>query len=167
VFFRIEAAGLRLLARSTFVVCALLIGSAAAFTPHFSQDPLERATATIRSNWDAQFACGPAYIIGAYEVGAASQAPAAYGIGMWFGRSVIGLSPGDYRYAPWVDQNRQRDLGAVLVETPFSDRNSTFLAEFSSATPATTITLPYRRTSSSEKFVLSYRFVPPLRCPAK
>jgi hypothetical protein len=165
-FLRIEPGGVRLLARCSLLACAVLaVGATAIYTPPYARDPLDGATAVIRSAWDRQFACGPAYVLGDYERYATAQAPTAYGIGMTFGRSVIGLSSGDLRAAPWVDGQRLRDLGAILVETPYSEKNSTALPAFSTATPPVTATLPYRRSFRDPEFVLAYRFVPPTHCP--
>jgi hypothetical protein len=136
------------------VIIVGTIGLALAFERVYLRDPAPAAAASMRTEWDRRFSCGPAYVLG--------HAHSAHAIGLYFGRSVIGLSTGDFAEAPWVDHARLRDLGIVLVGTPQVPPPANLLSI--SPTPVMTLSRPYRRTWNGAEQVYVYSFVPPQAC---
>jgi hypothetical protein len=130
------------------------IGLALAFERVYLRDPAPAAAAIMRTEWDRRFSCGPAYVLG--------HARSAHAIGLYFGRSGLGLSTGDFAEAPWVDHARLRDLGVVLVGTPQAPPPTNLLS--ANPTPVMTLSLPYRRTWNGTEHVYVYSFVAPQAC---
>ena len=119
------------------------------------REPAAEAAALIRADWERHYHCGPAYVLGD-QLG-------AHAIGLYYGNSVIGVSPGDYRSARWVDQHLLADLGAVLVTTPGGTPTTVF-AELGQPNSPTKLRLSYRRTLLRGEHVYEYQFVPPKAC---
>jgi hypothetical protein len=139
------------------VLVAGVLGLAVAFPRIYLRDPAPQAAAYIRADWDSRYRCGPAYVLGFQH--------AAHGLGLYFGRGVIGASHGDFEHAQWIDHARLRRLGAVVVEYR-DETHPRFAAEFPQMTAPTILSLPYRRTGSGAQRSYVYRFVPPEGCPS-
>ena len=129
---------------------------AVAFPRSYLREPAPAAAAAMRADWDKTHSCGPAYVLG-------YQHP-AHAIGLYFGRAVTGVSYGDYAHAQWVDRERLRRLGAIIVENQPDLMYPPFAAAFPQMTAAKVLQLPYRRTGSAAQHIYVYRFVPPQGC---
>jgi hypothetical protein len=158
IHFRVEAT--QLFARVSLALWATgaMAGLEYALTNVDSplREPAGEAAALIRADWERHYHCGPAYVLGD-QLG-------AHAIGVYYGNSVIGVSPGDYRSAHWVDQKRVADLGAVLVTTPGRTPTTVFAELGQPNTSPTTLRLAYRRTLFRGEHVYEYQFVSPKAC---
>ena len=155
---RLEPQTTRVFAVGMMAVLGLLfVGSMglALLHPHSNlQEPAPAAAGIMRADWDRQFPCGPAYVIG----------NGAHSVGLYFGRSVLGLSPEAFLHAYWVDKEKMHRLGAVLVGNFEQDISPAFAKEFPQRTSPVAISLPYRRAWVQHKQNYSYSFLPPQRC---
>jgi hypothetical protein len=119
------------------------------------REPSPAAAEALRLNWDRQFACGPAYIIG--------DSLTARGTAINFGRPVIGIAPNDIDRAAWFDRERLRRYGAIVATTPASGIFS-MLEPLVLDSPGETLLLPYRRTWNTSKHSYIYHFLAPNGC---
>ena len=158
--------GIRRFTGGVLIFYAIITGGSVflltGFGDNYLRDPLAVATDRIREDWHSHYTCGPAYIVGGNEIG---NAPAAQGVGMYYGGTTIGLSDRDYRFSQWVDHDRLRDLGAIILETPRSMASSTTSALFPDTTPQLQLKLPFRRSFGNQTQTYLYRFVAPKHCP--
>jgi hypothetical protein len=141
------------------IVTVIAIGTMAlalAIPRLYLREPAPAGAAIMRADWDKTYACGPAYVLGYLHP--------AHAIGLYFGRGVIGVSYGDFEHAQWVDHDRLRQFGAVIVETAPNLMFPSFARAFPQMTPPKTIALPYRRSLRSAEHTYVYRFVPPQGC---
>lgn len=138
------------------VVAAGTVGLALAIPRLYLREPAPAAAALMRADWNKSYACGPAYVLGYLHP--------AHAIGLYFGGGVIGASYGDYHHAQWIDHDRLRRLGAIIVETAPDTLYPPFAAAFPQMTPPKLLQLPYRRTLQAAEHTYVYRFVPPQGC---
>ncbi len=161
---RIEAGGLPRLTGVMLAIWAVVVPGTAvyAFTvlrPAL-REPAPLAAELIGRQWDRNFKCGPAYIMGTKD--------AAFGIALYFagpGRWVIGVSAEDYLFgAHWVDRNRIRREGAILVGYNENEVAQLFVRDFPGRSKPLTLSLPYRRTWSDARQAYAYAFIAPEGC---
>jgi hypothetical protein len=120
------------------------------------REPADTAAALIRADWERQYRCGPAYVVG--------EKLSAHAIGLYYGNSVTGLSLDDYRRAHWVDQERILQLGLVVVTNAGMSPESILPEAGPREGPVTTLRLPLRRSLDRGEHVYRYQFVPPRNC---
>jgi hypothetical protein len=129
-------------------------------TPRESlREPAPAAAQTIRQHWQREYGCGPAYITGAKDP--------AFEVALYFGgrRSpVIGVAHEDYYRAQWVDKERIRRLGAVVIGSTEAQAIIMLAIDFPARTDPVTLQLPYRRTWSEARYFYIYTFIPPQGC---
>ena len=63
------------------------------------RNPAPEAATLLREAWDKQYACGPAYVIGAD--------PTARGVAIYFGRSAFGVAFDDADKPFWIDRDKR------------------------------------------------------------
>lgn len=138
-----------------FVASAVVYG---VFTSHnYMQEPTEEAARIVRADWDKQFSCGPAYILG--------DRPSAHGIAIASDRRGAGVPLEDVGVASWFDRELLAHNGAIVVF-----RKDIPVDEVESALPGTAIadvrsfTLPLLRTLSGATITYHYFFIPPRSC---
>jgi hypothetical protein len=138
------------------VIMLSSVGYAMVFVHPYLQEPAPAAAKIIRKEWDQKFSCGPAYVLG--------QGHAAHGVGLYFGRSVIGAGDQYYLHARWIDRARLQKLGAVIITTPGAGEIPNVEKEFPRPAEPAVIRLTYRRTFHAREHVYLYWFVPPRSC---
>ena len=138
-----------------FVASAIVYG---VFTSHnYMQEPTEEAARIVRADWDKQFSCGPAYILG--------DRPSAHGIANAGDRRGAGVPLEDVRVASWFDHGLLARDGAIVIF-----RKDIPIDEVEAALPGTAIadvrsfTLPLLRTLSGATITYHYFFIPPRSC---
>ena len=111
----------------------------------------------MRAEWDKQFSCGPAYILG--------DRPSAHGIAIAGDRRGAGVPMEDVRVASWFDRDLLARDGAIVVF-----RKDIPVEEVEAALPGTVIadvrsfTLPLLRTLSGATITYHYFFIRPRSC---
>lgn len=158
--WRVDAPTLRVFAEGALVnIIIVAIGSAvlaSLFPIAKVRDPAFEAAEVLRNRWNDQYSCGPAYILG--------YPHDAHGLGAYYGGDVIGGNHGDYLFGQWIDKERLRRLGAIIVENPEADPNRTLWNAFPDNAPLRTFSLPLRRWRHDDAYVYRYRFVAPQAC---
>lgn len=125
-----------------------------------TQEPSNGAALDLRQEWERHFACGPAYVFG--------DKISAHAIGLYFGGKVIGASPDDLRFSPWVHPDRARAFGSIVVEGTRKMPPGAFQAiGFDPTVAPRTLTLPQRGLALRPRlYTYRYWFVPPAECGA-
>jgi len=140
-----------------WAVC--LVGTvvyASCFVNNPLREPAPAAAAIIQHSWNSQFRCGPAYIVG--------NDRSAQAVALYFKGIVTGVSIGDWLHAQWVDRDRLRRFGAVVIATPANLADADFYSMLQKQTPRESVELPYRHTLSTTRHVYVYSFVAPTDC---
>jgi hypothetical protein len=160
---RIDPPGLPRLTNFMLAVWGLIVCATAvyAFTVLRREltEPAPVAATAIERQWRSTYACGPAYVIGAKD--------AAFRVAFYFvgpQGQVIGAAPEDYQHAQWIDHDRIRREGAVLIAHTADALAHILAAELPNRSAAMTLSLPYRRTSSEARQGYAYAFVAPQGC---
>ncbi len=131
------------------------VGYAFTFVNASLIEPAPAAAEILRARWAKHYSCGPAYITG--------ENRPAYAVALYYGK-VIGLSRNDFDFVQWIDRDLLQRHGAIVIGTTQSAADMVFAGEFPNRTPTETITLPYRRSWSSQRHSYNYYFVPPRNC---
>jgi 4-amino-4-deoxy-L-arabinose transferase-like glycosyltransferase len=137
-------------------VC-VLVGSviyAIVFINKPLREPAPAAAAILRGKWEQTFSCGPAYIIGIK----------GYAVALYYGGGVLGVGREDLDFGIWVDRDRLKRLGAIVIGEPDMASAKAFQRELQHRTPTGTISLHYRRTWQSDLHTYEFYFVPPQGC---
>jgi hypothetical protein len=157
---KLSPAALRTCERAAMWGWAIYLPACTAYAIFFVNDrllePAPAAAAIIESRWNATYACGPGYILG--------DNLSSHAIALYYQGRVTGLSLGDYLFAQWVDRDRLRRLGAVIVARPERRLFIDDALRMPNQGPQITLALPYRRTLSWRKHTYIYSFVPPTDC---
>ena len=157
---RIAPVGLRHCLRVALWSWAVFLVGTVAYAMYFVNDrlrePAPAAAAILQDEWNSQFSCGPAYLLG--------DPLSAYAIAPYFTRDVVGVSVGDYLLAQWVDRERLRRFGAILISTPAQEATLNWFSAIPNQSPRATMELPFRRTLSTRKQVYVYSFIAPANC---
>jgi 4-amino-4-deoxy-L-arabinose transferase-like glycosyltransferase len=128
------------------------------FTSHnFMQEPIAKAEAEILAEWDREFSCGPAYVIG--------DRSTAHGMSM-SGHRVTGIPLSDVSLVPWFAAEAMKEKGAILAfRRPVpAEEIQQFLGDVE-VEGTHVLTLPLLRTQTGETITYHYAFVPPAGCP--
>lgn len=112
----------------------------------------------LSKEWDNRFACGPAYIIGDGDPNS------AFAVAMYFRKPVIGISKGDFFWAPWMNKSKLFREGAILIGTSAFDPAKYVPERFSKGEAPHEIAAPYRHSFSRKRHRYKYYFVPPEGC---
>jgi hypothetical protein len=121
------------------------------------REPGPQAAQIVEEAWNADFRCGPAYVLG--------DDHRARAIALYFGRPVFGGSADDFHFAPWIDRAKAAQYGVIIVGSANYDPQSFFHDDFPWIAPGKVFTLPFRHTFSTRRQDYKYFFVPP-NCPA-
>jgi hypothetical protein len=158
----LEPAAIQFCARLALYGWALCLAGTGVYISCFVnarlREPAPAAAAVLQHNWDSRFSCGPGYILG--------DGTSAFAIALYYTGRVTGVSVGDYLFAQWVDRDRLRRLGAIVITTPSRGAVFNFFSELPNQTPRATLAVPYRRTLSSAQHVYIYSFIAPQDCLA-
>jgi hypothetical protein len=121
------------------------------------REPAPAAASALREIWDSRFGCGPAYVIG--------NDLSARGVAIYYGKPVTGLHFESTTRADWLDNDRLRQLGAIVVTTPaFAAQPQA--SQWFKGRATDTLSFPYRRSFSAERHTYVYAVIPPQDCPA-
>ena len=156
---RLQPGGLPLFTRATLTTWWFVAIGAAIYALVFVntilREPADAAAAIIRADWQRHYSCGPAYILGDKRT--------AHAVGLYYGGAVRGIAPEDYLIGNFVDPERLKRLGAIVVVSKGARLPELPLVQTGNRPPAV-LRLPFRHTFSSREKVYEYRFSPPQGC---
>ena len=151
--------GLKEYARVLLIIWAAIIAGTLVYTQfvihRVFRNPAPEAAALLRAAWDKQYACGPRYVIG--------DDPTARSVAIYFGRPALGVAFDEADKPFWVDRDKLKREGAIVVSTPGWVTGPQFEA-FLKGQPLSTISAPYRRTWRSDRHDYQYYFIAPGGC---
>ena len=87
-----------------------------------------------------------------------------YAVALYYGGGVLGVGREDLDFGIWVDRDRLKRLGAIVIGEPDMASEKAFQGELQHRTPTGTTNLPYRRTWQSDLHTYEFYFVPPQGC---
>lgn len=151
--------GWRRFANVTLAIWAAIIAGTLVYTQFFInsrlREPAPAAADTLRSSWDGQFSCGPAYILGDDRT--------ARGIAIYFNRGVHGIALDEINRKDWFNPDEVERRGMIVLTTP--DQVAAIGPRWLAGRTVATLDIPYRRTLQSRTHGYVYAFVPPRDCP--
>src|SRR5262249_19318201 len=103
------------------------------------REPAPAAAALLRTLWDRQYSCGPAYVIG--------DRNSAHGVAIYFAGQPRGVEFDETGMPFRFDHLEVFRRGAIIVTTPELAAWSAWLRD----NPVATLSLPYRRTLRSDE----------------
>src|SRR5439155_24424220 len=71
------------------------------------REPAPQAAAALRAQWDRQFACGPAYVLG--------DTRSARALAIYYGGAVHGVGFADVDRRAWYDPEEAARRGAIII----------------------------------------------------
>jgi hypothetical protein len=155
----IEPRGLRNYANVTLMIWGGIVIGTLVYTQVFInrglREPAHAAAPMLSEAWVRQFSCGPAYVLGDDRTVRA--------IAIYFGRPVLGVRLNDIDVPIWLDKDRLRRLGAIVITSP-GTLDAGMSDQWFLGRTLTTITLPYRRTLRTDQHTYQYYFIPPQGC---
>jgi hypothetical protein len=122
------------------------------------REPAPAAAAALRAEWDRQYSCGPAYLVG--------DGRSVWAIALYYGNGRTGVGFDEAHRRDWFDPERAKRQGVIAVTTPEYAQAPGFRSWFENRT-LTTMSLPYRRTFKTNRHTYVYHLVPPLDCPTR
>jgi 4-amino-4-deoxy-L-arabinose transferase-like glycosyltransferase len=163
-FVRVDPRGLPRFAGLMLAIWAIVVAGTVVYAllvlrPDLRQ-PAPTTAAAINRQWQRNFKCGPAYIMGFKD--------AAFAIAFYFrdgGHDVIGVSLGDYlHHAQWIDRDRIHQQGAIVVGDDADEVTKLFANDFSRRSAPMFVSLPYRHKWSDARKTYAYTFIAPEGC---
>ncbi len=159
---RIDPHALRYLARVVLALWACIVAGTVVYAQvainTVAREPAPAAAEALRSEWQRQHSCGPAYLIG--------DTRSVWAIAIYYGRGLTGVSFQETGRRDWFDPEQVKRRGAILVTTLDHAQAPEHRPWFEGRT-LTTLRLPYRRTMKTDQHVYVYYLIPPLDCPGR
>lgn len=120
------------------------------------REPSPAAARALQTDWNGEFACGPAYIIG--------EPVTARGVSIYFEGPTTGIAFHEISRSDWLVPERLQYFGAIVITTSEDAHVPALLRPLVQDSAPRTLSLPYRRTFKTSEQTYSYRFIAPHGC---